>query len=256
MKKILFCAALLSVQQAVWSQNTKTVKPLAKPVVKTNTTTSATNKKPLGVVELKNGLDSFSYAAGVNIATNMKDQGIIELSLSAMMHAFDDVLNNKTLAMNNDQCGKTLQQKLQEFNEKKSSAQKAGGVDFLEKNKKRAGVITTASGLQYEVLTPGEANGQHPTAADTVVVDYVGTLIDGKEFDNSIKRGEPATFPLGGVIRGWTEVVQLMTKGAKFKVYIPYDLGYGERGAGGSIPPYSTLIFEITLHDIKPAVVK
>lgn len=250
MKKILFCASLLALQNFLFAQKNTTEKPGVKPVPASKVA------QPEVRNILKNGLDSFSYAAGVNIATNMKDQGITELNLNAMAQAFDDVFKNKTLVMNNDQCGKTLQQKLQEFNEKKSSGLKKAGVDFLVANKTRQGVITTASGLQYEVLNPGEINGMHPTAADTVVVDYVGTLIDGKEFDNSVKRGEPATFPLGGVIKGWTEVVQLMTKGAKFKVYIPYELGYGERGAGGSIPPYSTLIFEITLHDIKPAVAK
>ena len=112
------------------------------------------------------------------------------------------------------------------------------------------------NGLQYEVLTAGDPNGMKPTKEDTVVVHYVGTLIDGTEFDNSVKRGEPAQFPLGGVIKGWTEILQLMTVGSKWKVYIPSELGYGERGAGASIPPYSTLIFEIDLKNIKPAVKK
>ncbi|MEY4703549.1 MAG: hypothetical protein RIR96_1446, partial [Bacteroidota bacterium] len=147
-------------------------------------------------------------------------------------------------------------QKLQEFNQKKSAAQKEIGTAFLAENKKKPGVTTLPNGLQYEVMTAGDPNGQKPTAKDTVVVHYVGTLIDGKEFDNSVKRGEPATFPLGGVIRGWTEILQQMTVGAKWKVYIPSELGYGERGAGGQIPPHSTLIFEINLLGIKPAVVK
>ena len=124
---------------------------------------------------------------------------------------------------------------------------------FLNKNKERKGVIALPNGLQYEILQAGEENGMKPKAIDTVVVDYVGTLIDGKEFDNSLKRGEPATFPLNGVIKGWTEILQLMTKGAHWKVYIPSELGYGDRGAGGSIPPGAVLIFEITLRDIKPA---
>mgnify|MGYP001791880516 CR=1 FL=1 len=103
-------------------------------------------------------------------------------------------------------------------------------------------------------MTGGEANGFKPTAVDTVVVDYVGTLIDGTEFDNSLKRGQPAIFPVGGVIKGWTEILQMMTKGAHWKVYIPSELGYGESGAGGSIPPNAALVFEITLQDIKPAI--
>jgi FKBP-type peptidyl-prolyl cis-trans isomerase FklB len=150
----------------------------------------------------------------------------------------------------------TLQQKLQEYNQKKTELLKLKGVEYLENCKKRPGVIELPNGLQYEVLTAGDPNGMRPTREDTVVVHYVGTLIDGKEFDNSIKRGEPAQFPLGGVIKGWTEILQLMTVGSKWKVYIPSELGYGERGAGGSIPPYSTLIFEIDLKEIKPAVKK
>jgi len=205
---------------------------------------------------MKNGLDSFSYAVGVSIAMNMKDQGIEELNLPLMSKAFDDVFKNQTTLMKPDMCNSTLQQKLQEFNQKKSAAQKEIGTAFLAENKKKPGVTTLPNGLQYEVMTAGDPNGQKPTAKDTVVVHYVGTLIDGKEFDNSVKRGEPATFPLGGVIRGWTEILQQMTVGAKWKVYIPSELGYGERGAGGQIPPHSTLIFEINLLGIKPAVVK
>ena len=247
MKKIFFFTTAFCCTLTAMSQNTKPSKatPIAKPTV-------ALPKGP----GLKTGLDSFSYAAGVNIATNMKEQGIPELNLDAMMMAFKDVFDNKTLLMNNDQCGQTLQQKLKEFNDKKANVQKQGGQEFLEKNKKKPGIKITDSGLQYEVIEQGDMASITPTAADTVVVHYVGTLIDGKEFDNSVKRGEPATFPLGGVIKGWTEALQLMHKGAKYKVYLPYELAYGERGAGGTIPPYSTLIFEINLIDIKPAVTK
>jgi FKBP-type peptidyl-prolyl cis-trans isomerase len=168
-----------------------------------------------------------------------------------MMQAFDDVLKNKNLVMNQDQCGQTLQQKLQEFSQKKTSAQKEKGVAFLNENKKRPGVIALPNGLQYEVLTAGDPNGMKPNATDTVEVHYVGTLIDGTEFDNSIKRGQTISFPLNGVIKGWTEILQLMTVGSKWKVYIPSELGYGERGAGGAIPGNSTLIFEIDLKGVK-----
>ncbi len=119
------------------------------------------------------------------------------------------------------------------------------GRAFLRENAKRPGVKTTASGLQYEVLHEG--TGAQPTANDTVKVHYAGTLIDGKEFDNSYKRGEPIEFPLNRVIKGWTEGLQLMREGGKYKLFIPYELGYGERGAGNNIPPYATLIFEIEL---------
>jgi FKBP-type peptidyl-prolyl cis-trans isomerase FklB len=205
---------------------------------------------------LKNGIDSFSYAAGLSIADNMKSQGISDLNLPMMMKAFEDVLNNKPTTMTKEQASTTLQEKIQEFTQKKAAAAKEKNEAFCKSYSEKTGVIVLPSGLQYEVLTAGDPNGIHPTAADTVVVDYVGTLTDGTEFDNSIKRGEPATFPLGGVIKGWTEIVQLMTIGAKWKVLIPSELGYGERGAGGTIPPNAVLIFEITLKDIKPAANK
>jgi FKBP-type peptidyl-prolyl cis-trans isomerase FklB len=207
-------------------------------------------------IQMISSLDSFSYAAGIVIANQLKSQGISQLNLPLMMIGMSDVLaNNKTL-MTPEQAGMTLQQKLQEYNQKKAEAMKSKGVEYLENCKKKRGVIALPNGLQYEVLTAGNPDGIRPTKEDTVVVHYVGTLIDGTEFDNSVKRGEPAQFPLGGVIKGWTEILQLMTVGSKWKVYIPSELGYGERGAGASIPPYSTLIFEIDLKEIKPAVKK
>jgi FKBP-type peptidyl-prolyl cis-trans isomerase FklB len=240
MKHILLIALSLTVA-TVQAQDKK-----AKPATKTNVPAKAT-------IELKNGLDSFSYAAGVSIANNMKEQGISELNLNVMMQAFDDVLKNKPTFMNNDQCGKTLQQKLQEFSQKKTAAQKEKGIAFLNENKKRTGVISLPNGLQYEVITAGDPTGMKPNATDTVEVHYVGTLIDGTEFDNSIKRGQTISFPLNGVIKGWTEILQLMTVGSKWKVYIPSELGYGERGAGAAIPGNSTLIFEIDLKGVKRA---
>ncbi len=220
-------------------------KPVAKPVSKTIVTTA-----PL----MKNGVDSFSYAVGLNIAESMKQQGVTKINGPLMQKAIDDVLNSRKLALTEEEANMTLQQKLQEFAQKKSSAEKSKGDLFLAANKKRAGVTTLPNGLQYEIITAGEANGMKPTAADTVVVHYVGTLTDGTKFDASLDRGEPATFPVGGVIRGWTEILQLMTKGAKWKVAIPSDMAYGDRGAGPSIPPGAALVFEINLLEIKPAV--
>ncbi len=205
-------------------------------------------------ISLQTSMDSFSYAAGMNIGENMKNQGITELNSFFMLKAIDDVMKNNPRLLTTEKASMTLQQKLQEFAKKKSADQKEKGEACLKANKAKPGVTTLPDGLQYEVITAGEPNGIKPTAVDTVVVDYIGTLIDGTEFDNSIKRGQPATFPLGGVIKGWTEILQLMTKGAHWKVTIPSELGYGERGAGGTIPPNSVLIFEITLRDIKPAV--
>jgi FKBP-type peptidyl-prolyl cis-trans isomerase FklB len=207
-------------------------------------------------IQMMSSIDSFSYAAGIVIANQLKGQGIDQLNLPLMMIGMNDVLSNNKTSMTPEQASMTLQQKLQEYNQKKAEFLKLKGVEYLENCKKRPGVFALPNGLQYEVLTAGDPNGMRPTKEDTVVVHYVGTLIDGKEFDNSIKRGEPIEFPLGGVIKGWTEILQLMTIGAKWKVYIPSELGYGERGAGASIPPYSTLIFEIDLKGIKPAVKK
>ena len=164
--------------------------------------------------------------------------------------------------MTPEQCNMKLQEQMAIFNKSKDEenkknigAEKAKGEAFLTSNKARKEVTTLPSGLQYEILKAGDPGGMKPTAVDTVVVNYVGTLINGTQFDASTGRG-PATFPVGGVIKGWTEILQLMTKGAHWKVYIPSDLAYGERGAGAAIPGGSALVFEITLEDIKPATTK
>ena len=131
----------------------------------------------------------------------------------------------------------------------KGKAAKQDGEKFLAENGKKEGVITTASGLQYQVLREG--NGQSPKATDTVECHYEGTLIDGTKFDSSYDRGQTATFPLNQVIAGWTEGLQLMKEGGKYRFFIPYELGYGERGAGASIPPFSTLVFDVELVSVK-----
>lgn len=232
MKKLLFLTAAFSFAViSVSAQKTKKA-PAANP--------------------MKNAIDSFSYAAGVNIAKSMQGQGITKLNNALLQKALSDVFANKKLLMNEQQCGMTLQEKLQQFAQQKAGAEKAKGEAFLAKNKTKPGVTALPNGLQYEVLRAGD--GPKPKAVDTVVVHYVGTLIDGTEFDNSVSRGEPATFQLMGVIRGWTEILQLMPKGSKWKVYIPSQLGYGDQGAGGVIKPGSTLVFEIDLLDIKPSL--
>lgn len=237
MKRILLVTVLGLLTVYTFSQKTK--KKPAQPKVTTT-------------MEMKNAIDSFSYAAGVNIAKNMQAQGIDNLNGDLLKRAIDDVLKNRTLLMEEQQCNMTLQQKLQQFQQAKMHATKAAGEAFLAKNKTRQGVTTLPNGLQYEVLKAGD--GPKPTEADTVVVHYTGTLIDGTEFDSSVKRGEPATFPLKGVIKGWTEILQLMPKGSQWKVYIPSELAYGDRAAGQLIKPGSTLIFDIDLIDIKPAI--
>ena len=193
--------------------------------------------------------DSLSYAMGVQTAQYYKSQGAQNINPEMIKKAYEDVYNNKTLLISPEECNMTIQTKLQEFMAQKINAEKESSEKFLEANKKRPGVITLPSGLQYEIITKGD--GAIPKATDTIKANYVGTLTDGQEFDNSYKRNEPITIPVGGVIRGWIEALQLMPVGSKWKLYIPSDLGYGDRGAGGgAIPGGAALIFTIELLDI------
>lgn len=195
-----------------------------------------------------NGTDSLSYAIGVQVAEYYKTQGVEKLNTEFVKKAFNDVFNNQPLAISEDECNMNIQQKLQEFMTRKISGVKEAGQKFLEENKKRPEVVTLPDGLQYEIITKG--SGPIPKATDTVRAHYAGTLLDGTEFDNSYKRGQPFTIPVSGVIRGWTEALELMPVGSKWKLYIPSDLAYGDRGAGGAIPGGATLIFTIELLDI------
>ncbi len=241
MKKILFILPVLfSISYA------QTKKPAAKPVAKT-----APEKVVL------NSIDSLSYAIGTQTAEYFRTQGADKVNSAMIKKAYDDVYANKTLLISPEQCSMMVQNVIQESQKKQqeammeqTNAEKAAGATFLEENKKKPGVITLPSGLQYEIITKG--TGAIPTALDTVKANYIGTLIDGKEFDNSYKRGEALTIPVGGVIRGWTEALELMPVGSKWKLYIPSDLAYGDRGAGGVIPGGAALIFDIELLDILP----
>jgi FKBP-type peptidyl-prolyl cis-trans isomerase FklB len=196
-------------------------------------------------VDLGSNNKKAGYSMGVLFANNVKGQGGDSLDVDAMIAAIKDVFGNKPLKIEQQQCMTTVQQYMQQASEKKSAKAKDLGKNFLENNKKNEGVIVTASGLQYKVLTQG--TGKMPTPNSNVTVHYTGKLIDGTVFDSSVQRGTPADFGVTQVIRGWTEALQLMKEGDKWILYIPYDLAYGERGAGGSIPPYSALIFEVEL---------
>ncbi len=218
----------------------------------TKTTVKAKPAAAVVINPMKNLNDSFSYAAGVNIAQSMKQQGVTEINGKLLQQAISDVLNEKKCLLTDEQASITLQQQLQAYAEKKQSESKAAGIAFRNEYAKNPKVTTLPNGLQYEIITAGEANGYMPKPVDTVVVHYAGNTIDGKEFDNSYKRGEAATFPLNRVITGWTEILGHMTKGAKWKVVIPSELGYGEGGTG-AIPPGATLVFIIELLDILPA---
>ncbi len=204
--------------------------------------------------QLKDQKDKASYSIGYDIGDSFKKQKI-ELNLDAMITGLKDAMAGKDAAMPKEEREKVLQAFQKEMMEKQMAASKeaaaknaAEGTKFLEENKKKDGVKTTASGLQYKVLKEG--SGPSPKETDTVVTNYRGTLIDGTEFDSSYKRNEPASFQVNRVIKGWIEALQLMKPGAKYQLFIPASLAYGERGAGQTIGPNATLIFEVELLSI------
>jgi FKBP-type peptidyl-prolyl cis-trans isomerase FklB len=205
--------------------------------------------KPFPLKDLK---DKASYSIGVDIGMNFKKQNM-DLNADALAAGAKDALNGKP-QVNPNEIREIMTQWQKEFGEKQkvmATKNQADGEKYLAENKKKEGVKTTASGLQYKSLKEGA--GPQPKASDTVTVNYRGTLIDGTEFDSSYKRGEPATFPLNGVIKGWTEGLQLMKKGSKFQFVISPNLAYGERAMGADIGPNSTLVFDVELLDVKPA---
>ena len=206
--------------------------------------------------QLKDQKDKASYSIGYDIGGTFKKQNV-ELNADALFAGLKDALANKDGLLTKEEREKTLELFQKEMMEKQVAVAKeaatknaAEGEKFLAENKKKDGVKTTASGLQYKVLKEG--SGASPKETDTVVTNYKGTLLDGTEFDSSYKRNEPMTFPVNRVIKGWTEALQLMKPGAKFQLFIPSSLAYGERGAGRDIGPNATLIFEVELLSIKP----
>ena len=206
--------------------------------------TEKTNKTANLITEL----DSVSYSLGVNIGENIKTQ-FEDINLDNFEAGIKDVLEKAVEAkISDNQAQAIIQSYFSKKLQKQSESVIEEGINFLRENGKREGVTTLASGLQYEVINDG--TGPKPTIEDNVTTHYHGTLIDGTVFDSSVDRGEPASFPVGGVIKGWTEALQLMAVGSKWKLYVPYDLAYGERGAGPQIGPYSTLIFEVELISI------
>lgn len=245
MKQFFLVVSAIAIATLHTNAQTKTTaKPKAKPA-------TVAAKPPIAA--LKNSTDSFSYALGLNVAKNLRQQGIEQITYAAMQKAMDDVFKKKPESLTEQQANSCIQQELQANAAAKSNIEKAKATAFLEANKKRAGIIVLPSGLQYEIITKGDQASATPGPSDTVVVNYIGALIDGKEFDNSYKRGEPLSIQVDGVIKGWTEILQVMHIGDKLKVYIPSELGYGERGAGAGIPGGATLVFEMELLGIKAA---
>ncbi|MEW6001616.1 MAG: FKBP-type peptidyl-prolyl cis-trans isomerase [Nitrospirota bacterium] len=204
---------------------------------------------------LKDQRDKVSYSIGINLGNNFKRQSI-DINPDALVQGIKDTLSSGKTLMTEDEIRDTLAAFQKEMLDKQAERMKElgeknkkEGETFLSENKKKEGVVTLPSGLQYKVLKEG--TGKTPKATDTVIVNYKGTLIDGTEFDSSYRRGQSATFPVNGVIPGWSEALQLMKEGSKWQLFIPSNLAYGERGAGNIIGPNATLIFEVELISIK-----
>lgn len=198
-------------------------------------------------VDLTNKMTKVSYSLGVNVAESIQNQGMEEIDADAMAAGINDKFAGTGTKVEMQEAQQTLQAYFGELQTKMIEKQTAEGAKFLAENAKKEGIVTLESGLQYRIIKAG--TGEKPTTADKVTTHYTGTLIDGTKFDSSVDRGQPATFGVTQVIKGWTEALQLMPVGSKWELYIPHTLAYGAQGQG-SIPPYSTLIFEIELIDI------
>ena len=230
-------------------------KPAQTPAAKSTTGTAAKSTAAAPGTELKTDKEKGSYAVGLNIGNSVKQQPV-EIDLPSLLRGIKDAATGAKPALSDAEIEAALKVMQAQANQKRDAElQKAGeanmkeGEAFLAANKTKDGVVALPSGLQYKILTAG--TGAKPTGSDTVVCNYRGTFINGTEFDSSYKRGKPAEFPVGGVIKGWTEALQLMPVGSKWQLFIPPDLAYGSRGAGGAIGPNQTLVFEVELMSIK-----
>jgi len=256
--KMTLPAAVLAVSTLICSAQTQSTPPAAKPAPKksgTATTTSKAAPSAKAGAPLTTSKDKLSYSIGTDIGKKLKAQSI-DVDPAVVSRGIRDAFSGAKPTMTDDEMKTALMELQKQMREKQMAAvrelgekNKKEGETFLAANKGKEGVVALPSGLQYKILKAGE--GKKPAASDTVVCNYRGTLIDGTEFDSSYKRGEPATFPVSGVIKGWTEALQLMPVGSKWQLFIPSDMAYGERGAGGDIAPNSTLIFEVELLSIQ-----
>lgn len=203
--------------------------------------------KNIRMQELK---EKVSYAVGLSIAESLKSQQLDGLNLDLLKDGIQDIFEQRELKINPQEANGLIQSYLEEANSAAFGENKENGIAFLEENKNKDGISSTESGLQYEIIQEG--SGNKPSATDTVTVHYHGTLIDGTVFDSSTERGTPASFGVNQVIPGWTEALQLMSVGSKFRLYIPQELAYGANPhPGGPIQPYSALIFDVELIEIK-----
>jgi FKBP-type peptidyl-prolyl cis-trans isomerase len=258
--KPLLLAILLAGGTVLSYGQASTAAPAAKPAAKKPATSAASKtagtKPATAPPALNTKKEKVSYAIGADLGGKLKSSSI-DVDPTILTRALKDSLTGAKSAMTDDEIRATLQDLTKDLQAKqavvtkeKSDKNKKDGEAFLAANKTKEGVVTLPSGLQYKIVKAG--TGPKPTAADTVVCNYKGTLIDGKEFDSSYKRGQPATFPVGGVIKGWTEALQLMPAGSTWQLFIPPDLAYGDRQAGPDITPGSTLVFEVELVSIQP----
>ena len=193
-------------------------------------------------------LDKFSYALGMSIAGNLIQSGVKKINPEIFLLAFKDTFEGEMPKLMPDEANKILEEFISKAKQEEGAGNLEEGIKFLEENRKEEGVIELSSGLQYKVLNDGD--GDLPVATDQVKCHYHGTLINGTVFDSSVERGEPAVFPVNGVIQGWIEALQLMSTGSKWRLFIPSELAYGQQGAGGAIGPNTTLIFDVELLEI------
>jgi FKBP-type peptidyl-prolyl cis-trans isomerase len=253
-----FCVIGLLTSVNLRAQDTPAPKTQTTPAAKTPGTTPAKPRTATGTrtpLTLKTEKDKVSYAIGVNIGKSMR-KDTVDIDPAIFSRGMKDALAGGKLLLTDDEMKAALTKlqtdlraKQEEAMQKTGEINKKAGDDFLAQNKTKPGVVALPDGLQYKILKEG--TGPKPTANDSVVCNYRGTLLDGTEFDSSYKRGQPATFPVSGVIKGWTEAVQLMPVGSKWQLFLPADLAYGNRGAGQDIGPNATLIFEVELLSIQ-----
>ena len=244
-KTVLFLIAISLILGSVEAKEKKNKKSKNAPIIEK-------------VQVFTNDVDSMSYALGINVGNDFAKnlQGIPggQSNIDLVIKGFTTAMKKDSALMTAEAATEYFKNYITKAQAKDTEVKKAEGEKFLAENMSAEGVNVTLSGLQYKVLVPAE--GKKPSAQDTVKVHYTGTLINGTKFDSSVDRGEPIEFPLNQVIKGWTEGVQLMSVGSKYKFFVPYTLGYGDQGAGGVIPPFATLIFDVELLDFKPFIEK